>query len=155
MLPPVLVLIACALDAETQAAQDYVLRIQPVLIENGFLAERLLVLSARVYNRQADDHAIRRTWTDEIAPLAEHLHDQASFVTPPGPWAPAHTGLVDIWGDRAQAYRALGRAIDHGDPTRWQEARELTDSVKLREEEWFATTNQRLATYGLEVDPFP
>ncbi|MBA2322245.1 MAG: hypothetical protein H0V89_13955 [Deltaproteobacteria bacterium] len=152
---PLLLAAACAVDPAAQDAHAYVSRLQPALIENGFLADRLLGLSARIYNKQADAATLDATWRSEIVPLAEHLHDQASFVAAPSDWTKAHADLVDIWGDRAQAYRSLGRAIDEGDKAAWNEARELADSVKLREEEWFRTTNQRLSAHDLLVDAFP
>jgi hypothetical protein len=148
-------LAACALDPDSRAAADYVTRLQPVLFENAELADEVLSLSSQVYEKKIPSDKLEQSWDADIVPLAEHLHDQASFVEPPPGWGESHAQLVAIWGDRASAYRSLGRAIHDGDTERWRQARELADGVKLREEEWFRTTNQRLVSYRLVVDPFP
>lgn len=154
----VIVASACGpFDPETRAHRAYIRQVQPLLVENSLLAERVLVLAADVYNRKdkVDTEAMARMWTSDVVPLAEHLHSHATFVEPPPEWVDAHGQLVDIWSDRAQAYRAIGESITMADPDLWKNARELTDTVKLREEEWFRNANLRLAPKSLSVDQFP
>ena len=146
---------ACALYSNAGQAADYVVQLQPVLFENAALADRVLALSVAVSEKKATPDQVRKAWDDDIVPLAEHLHAQVSFVQPPSAWAESHAQLVDLWGDRAAAYRSLSIATDEGDEKRWREARALADGVKLHEEDWFRSTNQRLAGWHLSVDPYP
>lgn len=154
-IPLLFLLAGCALDPDAEQAAGYVVDLQPVLFENAALADRVLALSVSVSEKKASPEQIRKAWDDEIVPLAEHLHDQASFVRPPPAWAESHAQLVDLWADRAAAYRALSVAIEEGDEKRWRDARALADGVKLHEEQWFRTTNQKLAGWHLAVDPYP
>ncbi len=154
-IPLFLLAAACALDPDADQAAGYVADLQPVLFENAALADRVLALSVSATEKKSSPEQIRKAWDDEIVPLAEHLHDQASFVRAPSAWAESHAQLVDLWGDRASAYRALSIAIEEGDEKRWRDARALADGVKLHEEEWFRGANQRLADWHLAVDPYP
>ncbi len=150
------VLVACsALSPDTQAANRYVKELQPLLVENGHLASRVLSLAARVYNGEGDPGDLARAWTSEVVPLAEHLHQQAQFVQAPEPWAARHEELVDIWGDRAQAYRTLSEALVLADLDGWKKGRAEATEVKLREEEWFKSANLTLAPMGIQLDPMP
>ena len=149
-------LVACAaLSPETRDTHRYVKELQPLLVENGHLASRVLSLAARVYNDQGAPDDLAATWTDEVVPLAEHLHQQAQFLQPPEPWAARHQELVDIWGDRAMAYRTLSEALVLADPDAWKKGRAEATEVKLREEEWFKGANLTLAPMGIQLDPMP
>jgi hypothetical protein len=150
-------LVACGpFDAETRAHRAYVRQLQPLLVENSLLSDQVLGLAARAYNDpNVEPAALAEAWTKDVVPLSEHLHSQATFVLPPTEWATAHGELVEIWSDRAQAYRALSESITVADPDQWQAARELADTVKLQEEEWFRNTNQTLGPKGLLVDQYP
>ena len=154
-IPLLLLTIACTLDPSAGQATDYVVNLQPVLFENAALSNRVLALSVAVAENKASPDQVRKQWDEEIVPLAEHLHDQVSFVQPPSDWTETHAELVGLWGDRAVAYRALSTAMDEGDEKRWRDARSLADGVKLHEEEWFRATNQRLAGWHLSVDQYP
>lgn len=148
---------ACGpLSPETQQANAYVKRLQPLLVENGHVAERVLLLAAEVYNDpKADADALAQSWTRDVVPLAEHLHHQAQLVEAPAPWVAAHADLVDIWGDRAKAYRSLSEALVLTDQEGWTAARAEVTQLKRKEEDWFKETNTTLATHGLWVDPTP
>jgi hypothetical protein len=137
------------------ATSQYVSRLQPLLQENGVLAEQVLFQAASIYNEAVKPEAVAEYWTHDVVLLAEHLFNQASFVTAPPEYAQVHGELVEIWGDRAIAYRNLGEAIQTGDTESWNKARELADTVKLREEKWFDRLNNQLAPSGLIVDPYP
>lgn len=153
MLP----LAACGpFDAETRAHRSYVRVLQPLLVENSLLAQHMLTQSAAVHNDpRLDPATLARAWSSDIVPLAEHLHGQATFAQAPEPWTVRHADLVEIWSDRAQAYRAIDESIATADIDQWKAARELADTVKLREEEWFRSTNQTLSPVGLFVDQYP
>jgi len=142
-------------SAETRDNRTYVNVMMPILQDNSLLAERVLVEAAGVYNEKSEPEALVQNWTDEITPLAEHVHSQASFATPPESWSEQHAKIVDIWGQRAQAYRALSDAIQTADDTQWQSSRDQADGVKLAEEKWFESTNKRLVQSGLVLDQFP
>ena len=146
--------LACA-SGPGDSTSDYLVRLQPLLQENGVLAEQVLFQAASIYNEAVKPEQVADSWTHDVVPLAEHLHNQASFVTAPTEFAQVHTDLVEIWGDRALAYRNLGEAIQTGNIEEWNKARELADSVKLREEKWFDRLNNTLAPSGLIVDPYP
>ena len=142
---------------DPQVAEDraYVRLLIPILQDNALLSERILIEAAAVYNKTSEPEKLATSWNQEIVPLAEHLHSQASFAKPPESWTSQHGELVDIWGDRAQAYRALSDAIGTADDSQWQASRDLADGIKLAEEKWFASTNARLDQSRLSVDQFP
>lgn len=140
---------------EVQQTNAYLKDLQPLLVENGHLAERVLVLASRVYNKDGDADALAESWTAEVVPLAEHLHHQAQFIDAPAPWSEEHGELVEIWGDRALAYRSLSEALVLADLDAWKTARSQSTKVKLREEEWFKEVNAELATHGMVIDPTP
>lgn len=137
------------------ATQQYITQLNPLLQENGLLAERVLTLSAQIYNDAAKPDQVADAWGRQVVPVAEHLSDQVSFVVPPEEYAQDHTEIVQIWNDRAAAYRRLSEAIQTGDTEGWNAARQLADEVKLREERWFDHLNDRLAPANLIVDPYP
>ena len=143
------------MSPEAQRDKAYVKDIQPLLVENGHLAERVLLLSAKVYNKDGDPDSVAQAWTRDVVPLAEHLHNQAQFVTPPKSWLEDHDELVGIWGERAQAYRSLSEALVLSDVDAWKQARAQATRVKLAEEEWFKESNKRLAASNLPIDPTP
>src|SRR5687767_4702485 len=70
----------CGPDAETRAAAEYGEQLQPLLFENSLLAERVLTLAAGQYNGGVPGEDLAKKWEEQIAQLAAHLHDQASFV---------------------------------------------------------------------------
>lgn len=138
------------------ATNSYLMSLQPVLQENGLLAERVLIQAAMVYNNEnLKPENVAEAWNHEIVLLAEHVFNQASFIEPPPEYAATHQELVQIWADRATAYRDLGEAVARGDTNAWTVARQLADSVKIREETWFDHFNEGLAPAGLLVDPYP
>lgn len=150
-------LVGCGpLSPEAQQANAYVKDLQPLLVENGHVAERVLLLAANVYNQpKTDPEALGAAWTNDVVPLAEHLHHQAQLVEAPAPWVASHAELVDIWGDRAKAYRSLSEALVLTDDQGWTTARTEVTQLKRKEEEWFKKTNTSLAVHGLWVDPTP
>jgi hypothetical protein len=152
---PVMVLLGVACGGGGDATTTYLDELDPLLQENGLLAERVLTLAAQIYNDSARPEQIADSWGRSVVPIAEHLADQASFVEPPQSYAQAHAEIVQIWGDRAVAYRSLSEAIQTGDTDAWNAARNSADAVKLREERWFDTLNERVGPTGLIVDPYP
>lgn len=152
-LPFVIGLFACSTGDDATA--QYLNQINPLLHENGLLAERVLLQAAKVYNDAVKPDQVAEVWVDEIVPLAEHLQNQASFVEPPAEHMQTHQELVAIWRDRAVAYRNLGEAIQSGSTDEWNKATALASDVKLREEKWFDTLNTALAESGRTVDPYP
>lgn len=137
------------------ATQQYITSLNPLLQENGLLAERVLTLAAQIYNDASKPDQVADAWGRQVVPVAEHLADQASFVVPPPEYTQDHSEIVQIWTDRADAYRKLSEAIQTGDTTGWNAARQSADAVKLREERWFDRLNDRLSPTGLIVDPYP
>ncbi|MEZ4321372.1 MAG: hypothetical protein R3F61_28125 [Myxococcota bacterium] len=158
MIPTLLVgaLLGCStLDPKTSAATEYVNDVQPLMLENSLLAERLLQLAAMSYNDTVPEAGFAPTWNDEIVPLAEHIHIQADSVEVPSDWKDLHDNLVVIWSDRASAYRSMGEAIVLADRKRWKEARELEGQVVKREETWFQTVASQLGQYDLTLEQYP
>ncbi len=142
-------------DPRARTAPDYVARLEPLLYENGFLATQVLTSAARVYNQGEAGDDVKRTWSDDIAPLARHLADQAAITAAPAEWADRHAELAEAWSLRAEAYAAIQTAVEDGDRDGWKSARRHADDAKLREEEWFRSMNRELAPLGLLLDQFP
>lgn len=151
-------LIALTACADRPAPPDsamYVRQIQPLLAENGLLAERMLASASSVHDDKASPEMSADTWKRDIAPLAVHLHDQASRIDAPPEWSTSHQRLVEIWGERARGYSLIVTAIEGGDPDAWREGRALADQAKLDEETWFSVTNERLVPTGMTLDQYP
>jgi hypothetical protein len=151
-----LALAGCAgLSPASSSTTVYLSELQPLLQENSLLAERVLFQAAAIYNEAAKPEQIANAWSAEIVPLSEHLANQAGFVSAPEPWSANHAELVEIWTDRAVAYRNLVEAIKTADADQWNTARAQADDVKLAEEKWFDALNEKLAPQGLVVDQYP
>lgn len=149
-------MIACAKPGPAEIdAQQYVIAVDPLLLENGLVAQRLLAEASDVYDGKAQGKDVKAAWIDDIAPLTEHLRDQASALSPPPSWNDSHKGLVDIWTIRADGYRDIAEAVVIGDPEMFKLGRDKADTAKLREETWFRDANARLQPYGLYLDQFP
>jgi hypothetical protein len=66
------------------------------------------------------------------------------------------TDLVEIWGNRAQAYRGLSESLAVADRAAWTTSVAKANAVQLDEEVWFKQTNKALAALSLPpVDPTP
>lgn len=148
-------LLACTPDPLAVEARQYVVDLDPILQENGLVAERLLIQAAAAYDGKVQPRDTRLAWTADIVPLAEHLRDQAVAVQAPASWTQDHKELVDIWTRRADGYRDLAESVDTGDPALFKDGRAKADNAKVDEETWFRDTNARLEPFGLYVDQFP
>jgi hypothetical protein len=152
----VVFLFACTpTNSGANDAALYVAELEPLVRENGLVADAMLHLAADVHDGRADGSLARERWDRDIVPLADHLRDQAAAVQPPAAWAQHHKDLVDIWTYRADAYHDASEAVTLADAERWKLARQRADAAKLREETWFQEVNKRLADYDMAVDQFP
>lgn len=152
--PLPLMLVGCT-SPEKQEAAAYANMLQPILLENSLVAERILYLSADVYNNSAKPDKLAGAWQQDVVPLAEHLHFQASFIEPPAAWRPPNDQLVRIWADRALAFRGLSEALIVSDPKAWRTSRDLASKAMIDEDTWFKDTNAKLAPFGFGLDQFP
>lgn len=153
---PLLLTLGCAPAAQPDpAAKAYADALQPLVQENGLVAERVLEVAADVYNGKAVSADTRKVWRDELAPMAEHLRNQAALVQAPPEWSADHTELVTIWTLRSDAWQDISEALEAGDPDLWKTGRSRSDEAKLQEESWFRKTNERLASQGITLDQFP
>lgn len=151
-----LTLAACnALDPATRDATQYVSDVQPLMLENARLSERLLLMAAQVYNQDVPEDGLARPWIEEVAPLAQHLAIEAENTPAPADWKADHTSLVVIWTDRSVAFRELGEALVLADQDRWMAGRDAVASYVKREEQWFRTVNDRLRPFELEIEQYP
>lgn len=151
-----LTLVACnALDPATRDATQYVSDVQPLMLENARLSERLLQMAAQVYNQQVPEDGLARPWVDEVTPLAQHLAIEAENTPAPADWKEDHTSLVVIWTDRAAAFRELSEALVLADLDRWTSGRDGVASYVKREEQWFRSVNDRLRPFDLEIQQYP
>ena len=121
------------LSPDVQRTNAYLKTLQPLLVENGHLAERVLVLAAKTYNKDGDSDALAEGWTSEVVPLAEHLHHQSQGIDAPLLWAEPHAELVESWGERALVYRSLSEALVLGDAQQWAGARKKATEATLAE----------------------
>ena len=151
----VLLLTACQADPDKQVALGYVKLLEPLLYENGLLADELARTAAGLHDEEFAPDEVGVTWGTEIAPLAEHLATQASLQVPPVEWAARHEGLVEVWTDRAEAYRGVALALERGDREAWRASREKIGRVMVAQEDWFKQTNEALAPHGLALDQIP
>ena len=142
-------------DPRAQEAPEYVSRLEPLLYENGFLAQNVLTTAATVYNDGTATPKVQKAWDDDIVPLARHLADQAKVTTAPSEWADRHGELTDAWSMRADAYQSIEVAVEDGEKDDWKAARRKADDAKLHEEEWFRSMNKDLAPLGRMLDQFP
>ena len=152
---PLLLLTACQLDPKARSATEYVVKLQPLVQENSLLAERVLFQAAEIYNGATRPDEVADAWTTDIVPLSEHLHHQAGFVQAPEGWAERHGSLVEIWGERAHAYRSISEGLRMADEEAWDSGRALAEDVKLREEQWFDALNEELRPMSRGVEAYP
>ncbi len=148
-------LLACTpADPERQAAEVYAQSLEPLLQENGLIADTVLGTAAAIYDGRAPENLPAR-WSDEIVPLSEHLYDQSRMLSVPDAWNAEHQLLIAIWKKRAEAYRDLSEATLLGDAKRWTAARKQANDAKLEEETWFNNTNERLGKSDVKIDQYP
>lgn len=150
-------MLACpSIDPQERAAIEYANALQPLMLENSLLAERMLFMAARVYNNDLPkEGGLTPTWTSEIVPLARHLAVQAENTPVPDEWKEDHAALVVIWTDRANGYQGLGEALVLADRKRWKAARDLLGSVTQNEERWFMKVNAKLRPMEFDIDAYP
>ena len=148
------VLPACV-SPVARTAPAYIAEIAPLLQANGLLADRVLVVAAKVHDGTLEVGDAAIAWRDDIVPLAVELSDQAALTEPPVEWATRHDDLVDIWSDRAHAYDALATAMSEADIKGWNAARAASDDAKLREEAWFKAINAEIAPTRITLDQLP
>lgn len=149
-----LVAIACTGNSGGSAG-TYVEQLQPLLQENSLLAERVLFQAAAIYNNAARPDDVANKWESDITPIAEHLHFQAKLLQAPEDWVDTHANLVEIWGDRAAAYRDISEGLRQADRERWDRGSKAAEEVKLQEEDWFVGANERLGSINVSLDPYP
>lgn len=150
-----LLLAACGPDPEHQKTVDYLTALHPVLQENSLLAERVLVQAAHVYNEDADATAIADQWDHEVVPLADHVATLAAGIQAPPHLSVDHQNLVEIWGQRADAYREAVEGLQTADRARFQEAASATAQITLTEDQWVRAFNARIEPLKLYVDLYP
>lgn len=146
---------SCSSDSASRSAATYVDQLQPLLQENSLLAERVLFQAANIYNEAARPEDVAKKWEDDITPIAEHLYFQAKLVEPPDDWTTQHGELVDIWGERARAYRDISESLRLADRSLWEKGRNAAENVKLSEENWFERANEKLGVLNVTLDPYP
>ncbi|MEO0600009.1 MAG: hypothetical protein AAF211_01145 [Myxococcota bacterium] len=155
MMPVLLMVLACGSDSASRSASTYVGQLQPLLQENSLLAERVLFQAAAIYNNAARPDDVANKWETDITPIAEHLHFQAKLVPAPEEWSETHEGLVEIWGDRARAYRDISEGLRQADREAWDRGSTAAEEVKLEEEDWFDKLNDKLGAMNVNLDPYP
>ena len=138
-----------------RTAPAYISELAPLLQENGLLAEQVLVVAAGVHNKTMSEADAAAAWSADLTPLAEHIRNHADLTEVPIEWSGRHVQLVDVWSDRAEAYRALTEALRDGDRASWLVARGIAEEVKVREERWFNEVNNDLRPLRITLDPYP
>ena len=119
------------------------------------MAEQILIQSAGIYNEAVGPKDIAVAWEQKVVPMSEHLAHQATFVPVPLEYQQRHAELVQIWSDRAAAYRAMAEATRTANADEWNAARAKADQVKTRESAFFNGLNNQLQPLNLQLDPYP
>lgn len=140
---------------EAVTAKTYADQLKPLLYENGLLADQIYETAAAIHNEEIDAETVEVRWSSRVAPVAEHIVDQAELVSPPAEWDAKHEDLVAIWTARAEGYRSIADALERGDREAWREGRKKSDDSKIREERWFIEVNRELAPHGISLDQLP
>ncbi len=96
-----------------------------------------------------------KAWTTTIVPLSEHLYDQSTFLEPPEQWVSAHDELVEIWGERAQAYRSISEGLQVVDQAAWDAGKLKAEAASKNEEAWFNQVNEVLGPMGFMINAYP
>jgi hypothetical protein len=147
---------ACAPPSpESRAAAAYLDALQPLLADNGLLYDTMTSAAGAAEGTPERQQATTEVWANDITPLAEHLRDQAGRVVPPSGWEEPHHTLTAVWTDRARAYRAIATALAQHDSDAFRDGQRRSDAAKAAEEEWFRSTNLRLAPLGHGIAQYP
>ncbi|HHO53638.1 MAG TPA: hypothetical protein ENK18_22890 [Deltaproteobacteria bacterium] len=154
-LPLLLLTLSCQTDPAARAATTYINQLQPLLQENGLLAEHVLFQAAAIYNKADRQGDVAKAWSTSVVPLAEHLYDQSTFIEPPEQWVSSHDELVEIWGVRAQAYRNISEGLQMADQEAWESGRLQAQTATQKEELWFDQVNTIIAPMGFLIDAYP
>ena len=148
-----LLLSACTPSDPAAVAYGEVLR--PLLRANSRLATEVIKLAADAHDEHADSDAIRARWRDSVIPSSEHIAWQAATTESPQSWAAMHEELVEIWKQRASAYRELDFAITDASREAWTRAGESVNECQVAEEAWVAEASKALGAKGVRLDPYP
>jgi len=156
LLPVVFAILACAGGPESDVAGAYVAAMQPVLTENGALAQRFLTEASRVKKKETDGATLEAMLHAELAPQAAALLTKAKAVNPGDPKLDdAHALLVKAWTARSAAYAALEDAWTRGDVLAWDAAMKQNAQAKVDEEAYFTQIDAALAPYELRLEQYP
>ncbi len=146
-------LLACAPGAAENRA--YADALAPVLLENGLLADQLLILAGAVHDDRVNSSLLTTRWSEEIVVLAERVAIEAAAVPAPPAWRADHASLLAAWKGRAGALRDGASALADGDRAGWESARAAATRAQLDEEAWFRAANDRLGPSGMHLNPHP
>ncbi|MFT6816336.1 MAG: hypothetical protein ACJATT_000132 [Myxococcota bacterium] len=136
-------------------ARTYVSSLEPLVYENGLLAQGMLGAAADVHDSDIDSAPLVSWWKHDFAPLSQHLAHQAAAVTAPPEWSARHQQLVTVWEMRAASYAQLDLAVTDGNAELWTTGRAAADTAKIGEEAWFRNADESLAPFGLALDQYP
>jgi hypothetical protein len=145
----------CSEDPRRAQTLQYLMDMRPVVYENGLLAEQVMHQGASVYDGRSTPEGLLAAWDGEIIPLAQHVHDLASTVEPPGNVAPDHRALTELWKRRHRVYRNLSEAAHRADLDAFQNAQRESAAVTLEEDQWVRAFNAKLQPMELFVDLVP
>jgi hypothetical protein len=154
-LPLLPLVLACAGGPEAGEAQQYVDAMNPVLAQNGALAQSFLTEASRVKKKEVDGGQLAELLTKELAPHALELSRSVAAITPTEPRLSAsHAVLVHSWSERAAAYTALSEAWARGDVTAWDAGVRKNTAAKLEEERYFTEINGVLGEWDLSITQY-
>ena len=146
-------LVGCQKDPVVLDYQVYHSDMQPILLNNGDLAEEFRDMAALVKRKQVSAGEIGTKLDDRLVPLAEKVVTDARNVTIKlDDLRLAHGELVAVWEERVDCYRAIIAAWKAEDLDAFDGAIQNNFANKRQEELAIAAINDLLMVYSVTRD---
>jgi hypothetical protein len=151
----VFILASTLVGCTDQTTAEWTKQLDPLMVENGLLADQMLLVAAGVYNETSDGAAVAETFATTVVPVSESLAFRADAMQPPKEWELQHDQLVDIWTRRAGAYRGMSEALILIDAERFNGSLKEVQQAAEAEEAWFGQVGGQLAKQGVTLAQYP
>lgn len=146
---------ACFDPSEREAA-EYVVAMQPVLVQNMELTREFVDVATEVKKGKADARGVARRFESSLVPKATALRDAVVAITPQDEeLAATHALLAQAWTGRVAVYAELHRAWGAGELDALDNAARTNLELKSTEEQYFSQVNTWLQARDQHLDPYP